>query len=192
VGTTGSGKSTLMDILMGLLPPTEGQLCVDGCPITEANRRAWQARVAHVPQAMFLADASVAANIAFGVPAAQIDPERVRLAAQRAQIAHTIEGWPQGYQTMVGERGVRLSGGQRQRLAIARALYKLADVLVFDEATSALDNATEEAVLEAVEGLSRTLTVIMIAHRTSTLRSCEAIYRVEGGLVHSDTSQTNT
>jgi len=181
VGTTGSGKSTLMDILMGLLPPTEGQLCVDGCPITETNRRAWQARVAHVPQAMFLADASVAANIAFGVPPAQIDPERVRLAAQRAQIAHTIEGWPQGYQTMVGERGVRLSGGQRQRLAIARALYKHADVLVFDEATSALDDATEDAVLEAIEALGPELTIILITHRLRPLRAMDAVWRVEGG-----------
>ena len=130
---------------------------------------------------MFLADASVAANIAFGVPAAQIDPERVRLAAQRAQIAHTIEGWPQGYQTMVGERGVRLSGGQRQRLAIARALYKHADVLVFDEATSALDDATEDAVLEAIEALGPELTIILITHRLRPLRAMDAVWRVEGG-----------
>ena len=179
VGTTGSGKSTLLDILMGLLPPTNGDLLIDGQRITDANRRAWQLHIAHVPQAIFLADASIAENIAFGQPADEIDLSRVKRAAQRAQIGETINGWPEGFSTRVGERGVQLSGGQRQRIGIARALYKNADVLVFDEATSALDRDTEEAVMQAIESLERDLTLLIIAHRTSTLRGCDAIYRIE-------------
>jgi len=181
IGTTGSGKSTLLDILMGLLPPTQGQLLVDGQAITAANAQAWQRRIAHVPQAIYLADASVAENIAFGVPRPDIDMERVRRAATQAQMAPTIGSWPQGYDTRVGERGVRLSGGQRQRIGIARALYKQADVLVFDEATSALDGSTEHAVMQAIESLGRELTIIMVAHRTSTLRQCDAIFELVGG-----------
>ncbi len=172
IGSTGSGKSTLLDIVMGLLPPTDGSLEIDGQPITPANNRAWQAHIAHVPQAIFLADSTIEENIAFGVPKDQIDPERVRQAAQQAQIADIIETWPKQYQTFVGERGVRLSGGQRQRIGIARALYKQADVIIFDEATSALDNETEQAVMQAIQGLSEDLTILIIAHRLSTLKNC--------------------
>lgn len=181
IGTTGSGKSTLLDILMGLLPPTQGQLLVDGQAVTAANAQAWQRRIAHVPQAIYLADASVAENIALGVPRPHIDMERVHRAAAQAQMTSSIGSWPHGYDTLVGERGVRLSGGQRQRIGIARALYKQADVLVFDEATSALDHTTERAVMEAIESLGPELTILMVAHRTSTLSQCDEIVELTGG-----------
>jgi ATP-binding cassette subfamily B protein len=183
IGTTGSGKSTLLDIVMGLLQPTQGTLEVDGQPITPSNHRAWQFHIAHVPQSIFLADSSIEENIAFGVPTAQIDPQRVRQAARQAQIADTIENWPKQYQTFVGERGIRLSGGQRQRIGIARALYKQADVIIFDEATSALDNDTEQAVMQAIENLSGDLTLLIIAHRVTTLRNCTQIVELgDGGI----------
>lgn len=181
IGTTGSGKSTLLDIVMGLLHPVEGRLEVDDLPVTIANHRAWQSHIAHVPQAIYLADSSVEENIAFGVPRGQIDHERVKEAAKRAQIASVIEGWSNQYQTTVGERGIRLSGGQRQRIGIARALYKSADVIIFDEATSALDNATEQAVMQAIEDLEGDLTVLIIAHRLTTLKGCTKIVELDDG-----------
>jgi ATP-binding cassette, subfamily B, bacterial PglK len=184
IGTTGSGKSTLLDIIMGLLQPSEGQLRVDGQPITEANAGLWQRRIAHVPQSIYLSDASIAENIAFGVPREDIDMERVRQAAAKAQMASTIQEWPQVYETFVGERGVRLSGGQRQRIGIARALYKQADVLVLDEATSALDNTTERAVMDAIDGLGRDLTILIVAHRLTTLGGCDQIVELAGGELH--------
>ncbi len=183
IGTTGSGKSTLLDIVMGLLQPTDGTLEIDGQPVTPTNNRAWQAHIAHVPQAIFLADSSIEENIAFGVPKDQIDPKRVRQAAQQAQIADSIESCPKQYQTFVGERGIRLSGGQRQRIGIARALYKQANVIIFDEATSALDNETEKSVMQAIEGLSKDLTLLIIAHRLTTLKNCTQIVELgEGGI----------
>jgi len=181
IGTTGSGKSTLLDIVMGLLQPTDGFLEVDGLTITPNNNRAWQSHIAHVPQAIFLADSTIEENIAFGVPKDQINHQRVREAAQQAQIADIIETWPKQYQTFVGERGIRLSGGQRQRIGIARALYKQADVIIFDEATSALDNETEEAVMQAIESLSQDLTLLIIAHRVTTLKNCTQIVELGGG-----------
>lgn len=181
VGVTGSGKSTLLDIIMGLLQPTEGSLEVDGQKVGLNNQRAWQMHIAHVPQAIFLADSTVEENIAFGVPKDRIDRERVRLAARQAQIADAVESWSKGYDTFVGERGVRLSGGQRQRIGIARALYKQADVIIFDEATSALDNETELAVMQAIEGLSEELTIFIIAHRLTTLRNCTKVVELGGG-----------
>jgi ATP-binding cassette subfamily B protein len=183
VGTTGSGKSTALDLLMALLPPTEGRLLVDGVPVTGTRVRAWQRVIAHVPQHVFLADSSVAENIAFGIPPKDIDFERVRQAAAQAQIADFIEERPEGYAAVVGERGIRLSGGQRQRIGIARALYKRASVLIFDEATSALDNATEQRVMGAIENLNRELTIVLIAHRLSTVRRCDLIVELEGGKV---------
>jgi ABC-type multidrug transport system fused ATPase/permease subunit len=183
IGKTGCGKSTLTDIIMGLLEPTGGVMLVDGQPITAANVGHWQAHIAHVPQAIYLSDSTLAENIAFGVPVEQIDLERVRRAARQAEVADHIESLPDGYQTFVGERGVRLSGGQRQRIGIARALYKRASVLVFDEATSALDNATEAAVMQSIEALADDLTIIMIAHRLSTLDQCDIIFRLEAGRV---------
>jgi ABC-type multidrug transport system fused ATPase/permease subunit len=175
IGTTGSGKSTLLDVVMGLLKPSEGVIKIDSEDLTTENLRAWQAHIAHVPQAIYLADSSIEENIAFGVPKEKIDHERVRRAARQAQIANIVESWPNQYQTFVGERGVRLSGGQRQRIGIARALYKQANVIIFDEATSALDSDTEEGVMQAIESLSHDLTILIIAHRLTTLKSCTQI-----------------
>jgi ATP-binding cassette subfamily B protein len=181
VGVTGSGKSTLLDIVMGLLTPTEGALLVDNTAVNPRNTRAWQGHISHVPQAIYLADTSIAENIAFGVPAELIDLHRVKQAAQQAQISQTIESWGKGYDTLVGERGVRLSGGQRQRIGIARALYKRANVIFFDEATSALDNETEAAVMQAVETLGRDITILIIAHRLTTLKNCDQIVELADG-----------
>lgn len=183
VGRTGSGKSTVLDLLMGLLEPNEGQILVDGQPISGNRLRAWQRSIAHVPQSIYLADTTLAENIAFGVPPDTIDLDRVEQAARQAQIADFIDSSPEGYQAYVGERGIRLSGGQRQRIGIARALYKQASVLVFDEATSALDNATEQSVMDAIEGLSRDLTILLIAHRLTTVRRCDTIVELEDGRV---------
>ena len=181
VGETGSGKSTLVDLLMGLLEPSAGTVLVDGATLEGSRLRAWRASIAHVPQSIFLADASIAENIAFGVPKAQIDQQRLERAAQQAQIAGFITSLPQGYATAVGERGVRLSGGQRQRIGIARALYKQAAVLVLDEATSALDQVTESEVMEAIHALSPNLTIVMIAHRMATLENCDKLVRIKRG-----------
>lgn len=180
VGTTGSGKSTLIDVVMGLLEPSEGVIYIDNEDLTTKNLRAWQARIAHVPQAIFLADSSIEENIAFGVPKEKIDHERVKQAARQAQIANIVESWPNQYQTFVGERGVRLSGGQRQRIGIARALYKQADLIIFDEATSALDSDTEEGVMRAIENLSGDLTILIVAHRLTTLKGCTQIVELGG------------
>ncbi len=180
IGETGSGKSTLLDVLMGLITPSEGQLQVDGVSVTPSNNRAWQALIAHVPQSIFLADCSVAENIAFGLPKSQIDLARVKSAARQAQIADVIEGWPHQYETTVGERGIKLSGGQRQRIGIARALYKQAKVIVFDEATSALDAQTEAAVMSSIERLGRDLTLFIVTHRMSTLVVCDNIIEIGG------------
>ena len=183
VGVTGSGKSTLIDIVMSLLNPTEGALLVDNVVVDTQDPRAWQAHIAHVPQAIYLADTSIAENIAFGVPSELIEFRRVKYAAQQAQIAQTVESFSNGYETLVGERGVRLSGGQRQRLGIARALYKRADVIIFDEATSALDNETEAAVMDAIETLSRDITILIIAHRLTTLKRCDQIVQLAAGSI---------
>lgn len=187
IGTTGSGKSTLIDIVMGLLQPTKGRITVDGKdlndPLNPQLLYSWRRSIAHVPQTIYLADNSIAENIAFGVAPEDIDIQRVHQAAQHAQIASFIESIPRGYDTFVGERGVRLSGGQRQRIGIARALYKQAKILVFDEATSALDNATEKALIESINGLSKKLTIIMIAHRLSTIEACDRVIRIEQGKI---------
>jgi len=184
VGRTGSGKSTVLDILMGLLEPTQGKVLVDGQPLTHELMRAWQRTIAHVPQSIFLADDTIAGNIAFGITPDQIDLERVRMAAKQARIAEFIESRPEGYNAIVGERGVRLSGGQRQRIGIARALYKQANVLIFDEATSALDSETEQSVMQAIEGLSEDLTIFIVAHRLSTLKNCHMIVQLEHGKIN--------
>jgi ABC-type bacteriocin/lantibiotic exporter with double-glycine peptidase domain len=183
IGTTGSGKSTLLDIIMGLLTPTEGSVWIDDVQLTPATQRAWQRRIAHVPQSIYLSDASISENIALGLLPEQIDHERVRRAARQAQIADYIESLAAGYDAHVGERGVRLSGGQRQRIGIARALYKQAEVIIFDEATSALDNATERAVMDAIDHLGTDLTVLIIAHRLSTLQRCDLIVELQQGRI---------
>jgi len=190
IGSTGSGKSTLVDLLMGLLVPSSGLVLVDGQDIHDPSHPErlldWRASIAHVPQSIYLADSTIAENIAFGVPRRFIDMERVHHAAAQAQIADYIEDNPQGYQAFVGERGIRLSGGQRQRIGIARALYKQARVLVFDEATSALDHETEEAVMNAIEGFSRDLTVILIAHRLTTVERCDRVISLSHGSIVAD------
>jgi ABC-type multidrug transport system fused ATPase/permease subunit len=187
VGTTGSGKSTTLDLLMGLLAPTAGRISIDGedlhDPTCSARLFAWRAAISHVPQTVYLADSSFAENIAFGLEPEQIDMERVRNAARQAQIADFIESSPQGYRGLVGERGVRLSGGQRQRIGIARALYRRAQLLVFDEATNALDNSTEQAVVESIDSLGGELTVVIVAHRVTTLRNCDQIIELGAGEV---------
>jgi ABC-type multidrug transport system fused ATPase/permease subunit len=185
VGTTGSGKSTCSDVILGLLMPSLGSIKVEGRDLhgSPGGVAAWQQRVAHVPQQIYLSDASFADNIAFGVPKDRINPERVRRAAQQARIAEMIESSAEGYGTLVGERGVRLSGGQRQRIGIARALYKQAELLVLDEATSALDNRTEAEVMRAVKALDRSITVVIIAHRLSTVEHCDRVLLLDHGRV---------
>ncbi len=184
IGTTGSGKSTLLDIIMSLLSPTSGKLIIDGVPVTYENSRAWQAHIAHVPQNIFLADATIAENIAFGLPLDSIDYDRVKTAALQAQLSATIESWEEKYDSVIGERGIRLSGGQRQRIGIARALYKQADVIVLDEATSALDNDTEQSVMAAIENISKDVTVLIVAHRLTTLKDCRLIIQLDNGRVY--------
>jgi ABC-type multidrug transport system fused ATPase/permease subunit len=182
VGETGSGKSTLADLLMGLLDPDSGSIEVDRVRLTKANRRRWQRCIAHVPQSIFLADTTIARNIALGVAHDEPDLRRVVEASTAAQLHEFVASLPDGYETLIGERGIRLSGGQRQRLGIARALYKQAPVLVLDEATSALDEGTEAAVLDALHGLSaQGRTIIVIAHRASTIARCDAIARLRNG-----------
>ena len=183
VGQTGSGKSTALDLLMGLLEPTKGRLIVDGHPITGSKVEEWQKNIAHVPQSIYLADATIAENIAFGIPRNSINIERMKLAAHQAQISEFIESRPDGYDAWVGECGIRLSGGQRQRIGIARALYKQASILVFDEATSALDTTTEQLVMSAIDSLSCNLTVLIIAHRITTVKNCDLIVEFAHGRV---------
>jgi ABC-type multidrug transport system fused ATPase/permease subunit len=191
VGSTGSGKSTTADLILGLLTPQRGQVLVDGVPLAGERLRAWQHTVAHVPQSIFLSDGSITENIAFGVESETVDFVQVQQAAQLAKIAEFIESLPAGYDTYVGERGIRLSGGQRQRIGIARALYKRASVIVFDEATSALDNATEREVMAAIEALSGQLTIILIAHRLTTVEKCDCIFELyQGKVIHQGKFQT--
>lgn len=183
-GSTGSGKTTLADIILGLLPPQKGQILVDGVAITSANLRSWQNLIGYVPQDIYLADDTIAQNIAFGIPHERVDMEAVRVAAQRAQLSQFIEQkLPEGYETLVGDRGVRLSGGQRQRIGIARALYHNPAVLVLDEATSMLDGQTERAFMQAIEELSHRVTLIVIAHRLTTLAKADCIYLLEDGRI---------
>lgn len=184
VGGTGAGKTTLVDIVLGLLPPSEGQIRIDGRLITDKNRRAWQKSVGYVQQNIFLTDANIFENIALGVPPEEIDQVRVRRSAEIAQIDSFIQHkLPYGYRTSIGERGVRLSGGQRQRIGIARALYSDADLIVFDEATSALDTLTERDVMAAIEALPGEKTILIVAHRLSTVKSCDRIIILNDGRV---------
>jgi ABC-type multidrug transport system fused ATPase/permease subunit len=184
VGATGCGKTTLVDLLMGLLRPDEGSLRVDGVVIDETNVRAWQRSIGHVPQQIFLCDDSVARNIAFGLPDKHIDRHRVEHAARLARLHDfVISSLPRGYETLVGERGIRLSGGQRQRIGIARALYSDPALLVFDEATSALDSLTENALIESLQSLAGRKTIVLVAHRLSTVRHCDRVFVMDQGRV---------
>ena len=190
IGQTGCGKSTLLDILMGLLAPIKGEMLIDGSPITEANVRPWQSHISHVPQSIYLSDSSIKENIAFGVSKENIDFDKVIKAAKQSRIHELIEGWENDYDTLVGERGVRLSGGQRQRIGIARALYKDADVIIFDEATSALDSETEKEIMREIEALDGEITVLIIAHRLSTLKICDQVFELsKTGLIAKDPAQ---
>ena len=183
VGSTGSGKSTLLDIIMGLLNPTDGKISVDGSILTSDCLTAWQKYICHVPQDIFLADTSIKENIAFGVPLHEIDMQRVVEAALKAQLTAVIDELPLKYQTLVGERGVRLSGGQKQRIGIARALYAESKVLIFDEATSALDGDTEKDVMREIARLDDEVTILMIAHRITTLENCDQIVELKEGKI---------
>lgn len=178
VGVTGSGKSTLLDILMGLLTPTSGKLLIDGVAVEKGNRGAWQAHISHVPQSIYLADSTIQENIAFGVVPEKVHESRVIQAAQQAKIAETINKLKNKYKALVGERGVQLSGGQRQRVGIARALYKNSDIIIFDEATSALDNQTEQEIMKQISQMNKNHTMFFIAHRLTTLKQCDIIYRI--------------
>ena len=182
VGSTGSGKTTTVDLILGLLRPEEGRILVDGAELTDDKIRHWQRSLGYVPQHIFLSDDTIAGNIAFGLPDNKIDTHAVEHAARVANLHDfVVDVLPQGYQPHVGERGIRLSGGQRQRIGIARALYHDPEVLILDEATSALDNVTEQVVMDAVHNLASRKTIILIAHRLSTVRSCDCIYMLEQG-----------
>jgi len=183
-GATGSGKSTVANLFMGLLQPRGGRILVDGAPLDEARLPRWQANIGYVSQQIYLSDSTISENIALGLPPEQIDAARVKHACELANLAAFIENdLPQGYATVVGERGVRLSGGQRQRLAIARALYRDPDVLVFDEATSALDSSTETAVMDAIDTLASRKTILVIAHRIHTLRNADQVIVLDHGRI---------
>lgn len=183
VGASGSGKSTAIDLLLGLLTPQQGELCIDSTCITEQNKRAWQNTLGFVPQSIFLGEGTIAENVAFGLPVKDINLEQVSKALQLANLTELIEQLPKGINTKVGERGVQLSGGQRQRIGIARALYHEADVLVFDEATSALDGITEKIIMEAIHEFSGQKTIVMIAHRLKTVQKCDIIYLMDKGKI---------
>jgi ABC-type multidrug transport system fused ATPase/permease subunit len=181
VGRTGSGKSTLVDILLGLLEPRQGTIRVDDAVVSPETVASWRRHLGYVPQQIYLCDDTLARNIALGVPDDEIDHAAVQRAARIAHLHEFIATMPLGYETVIGERGVRLSGGQRQRIGIARALYHDPDVLVMDEATSALDGITEDAVIQAIKDLARQKTIVLVAHRLTTVRDCDAIYMFDGG-----------
>jgi ABC-type multidrug transport system fused ATPase/permease subunit len=182
VGGSGAGKSTLVDVILGLLAPTSGRILVDGVDVA-TNVRGWQNLLGYVPQTIYLCDDTLRRNVAFGVPEERIDDEAVTRALRAAQLLDFVAGLPEGVETVVGERGVRLSGGQRQRIGIARALYHDPEVLVLDEATSALDNDTEAEVMSAVNALHGTKTLVLVAHRLTTVSGCDLLYRLENGRV---------
>ena len=183
VGSSGSGKSTLIDIILGLLTPQKGEIYVDNTLINDDNKRGWQDLLGFVPQSIFLSEGSIAENVAFGIPADEINYDQVMRAIDLAHLTELVNESPEGIHTKVGERGVQLSGGQRQRIGIARALYNEADVLIFDEATSALDGITEKIIMDAIHEFTGKKTIIMIAHRLKTVQKCDTIYLMEKGKV---------
>jgi ABC-type multidrug transport system fused ATPase/permease subunit len=182
IGKSGAGKTTLVDVILGLLIPQAGDILVDDRSVYE-NLRSWQDLIGYIPQSIYLTEDTIEKNIAFGVPEHLIDPHKLHKAIKAAQLAEVIDALPDGVKTMVGERGVRLSGGQRQRVGIARALYHEREILVLDEATAALDNETESLVTEAIKSLSGTKTMIIIAHRLTTVEHCDRIYMLYGGRI---------
>lgn len=191
IGETGSGKSTFLDILMGLIIPTHGSLCIDDLPVNTSNSGSWQRFISHVPQYIFLTDATIAENIAFGIPLKDIDITKVKKAAERAQISETIELLDKKYFSNVGERGTKLSGGQIQRIGLARALYKESDIIILDEATSALDSNTESSVMQSINEGIEEITLFIVAHRLSTLKNCTRIIKIEDGKISYSGSYEN-
>ena len=187
LGPSGGGKTTFVNLIMGLLIPTEGDIFVDGKRLQPSKKnqiiRKWRSTIAHVPQHIYLTDNTIKSNITFGLTRDKIDEDLLREAAFKANLLDFILSLPNGFETLVGERGIRLSGGQRQRIGIARALYKKASVMILDEATSALDNQNEESVIKAIENLSKDITLIMVAHRVSTLRRCQKIISIDNGKI---------
>ena len=183
MGTSGSGKSTTLDLIMGLIYPSKGSLLVDGLVIDDLNCKGWYKNIAHVPQEVFLSDQSIAENIAFGSTKTDIDFELVDYAINKSSLRSFVDGLENGYLSDVGERGVKISGGQRQRIGIARALYKSAEIIVLDEATSALDKETENEIIETITNNDLNLTVIMVAHRRSSLRNCSKIFEIKSGKI---------
>ncbi len=183
VGSSGSGKSTTIEVILGLLQPNNGQIKLDGIPLVKKNHKLWQKKIGYVPQSIFLTDSTISENIAFGDPPHLIDPHKVERAASFAELDSFVSDLPNKYNTIVGEHGVQLSGGQRQRIGIARALYENPELLIFDEATSALDGITESAIIESVNQFAHKKTIIMIAHRLSTVKNCDIIYFFENGKI---------
>ena len=183
VGESGSGKSTAIDIIMGLILPNSGTVLIDGKPLSDENLRAWQNCLGFVAQTIFLSDSSIKENVAFGLKPEAIDSERVERSIQLSHLGDFVSSLPQGLETRVGERGVQLSGGQRQRIGIARALYHEASVLIFDEATSALDSITEKLIVDAIQDFSGSKTIVMIAHRITTVEAADIIYVMKDGSV---------
>ena len=183
IGATGSGKTTLVDIIMGLLTLKSGEILVDGIQLSDSNTAIWQKKISHVPQSIFLTDTSIARNISLGIPDSEADMNKVIEAARGAQIHDVISSWPLGYETIVGERGIKISGGELQRIGLARALYKDPEILVLDEATSALDEETEKKVMSYIYNLKQSMTIIIIAHRTSTLDHCSDTIELSNGQI---------
>ena len=183
VGTTGSGKTTLVDIILGLFSQKSGNILVDNVKIDKKNISSWQKNVGYVPQSIYLIDDTIERNIAFAIPDDKINCNKIRVAAKMASLDIFVDSLPNKYQTYIGERGVRLSGGQRQRIGIARALYSDPEVLILDEATSSLDGITELAIMDAIHKLAHKKTIIMIAHRLSTVKECDNIFIINNGSV---------
>jgi ATP-binding cassette subfamily C protein len=182
VGASGAGKTTIVDLILGLLEPNKGEILIDGLDIQQ-NLSAWQKTLGYIPQSIYLADETLRSNIAFGIPKGDIDEQKVLNAVKLAQLETLIQRLPAGLDTIIGENGTRLSGGQRQRVGIARALYHDPEVLVMDEATSALDNITEKQITGAIESLKGERTLIMIAHRLTTVKNCDMLYFMEEGKI---------
>jgi ABC-type multidrug transport system fused ATPase/permease subunit len=188
IGTSGAGKTTMVDIILGLLEPQEGKIMVDGIDIW-THMESWHQSIGYIPQSIYLMDDTIRANIAFGVPENDVDDAAIAVALKEAQLNQFVDSLPEGLNTVIGDRGVKLSGGQRQRIGIARALYRNPEVLILDEATSALDNETEREVMAAIDGLHGQRTMIVIAHRLTTIRNCDAIYEVANGMITRKTHQ---
>lgn len=183
VGKTGSGKSTIIDLIAGLILPDKGEIIVDGKILNEINRKLWQKNISLVSQSIFLSDNTIAENIAFGVLKNEIDNNKIKLVLEQSQLSEFVNKLPNGFETLIGERGVQLSGGQRQRIGIARALYSESNLLIFDEATSSMDNITEEAIVASIKSLQRTKTIIIVAHRLASVKNCDKIYFIESGKI---------